>query len=98
MRVEAPGSFRDGDVDPIPVQAETAIGASFFQGVSRNHFPFAVVELRFAGIRRKIVGAIRRSAGLKVEADAAMLNFIDERLTVSPLPAYPRCTFGRAQV
>ena len=87
--VESADPLGDGDVDPVPVEAELSVPSPSLDRLRRESQPGRIVEVRGAGVGCDVVGAIGRTGGPEIGSGAAVLNLDEVGIAVAPLARPP---------
>ncbi|MEW6304675.1 MAG: hypothetical protein AB1705_14465 [Verrucomicrobiota bacterium] len=96
--VQAADSLRNRDIKPIPDERKPPIAAPLFERRGRDDFPPRIIEAFRARIRREVKRAVLQPAGPEVRADAAVLDFVNVRIAITPLRLHQCRALGGAQV
>ena len=84
-RIERADAIRDGDLRPIPVEAQTPMPLARLELGRAQHRPSRVVEVGRAGVRRDVVRPIQRSRRSQVRSRRPVLDVDDPDVAVPPL-------------
>lgn len=97
-RGETAYTLRNGHVDAIPVEGQTAITTSLCQIVRGYVFPRRIVKVRDPRVRRVIVGFHERPARLVVRSGGVESGLDDLRIAVFPLTRDELDAIGRCKI
>ena len=94
-RSEIADSLWNRDLDAVPVESEFPRGTAFIQSRGIYDFPFRVVEIGSARMRRKVIGLVGGAGGLAVGSSGFEIDLDDLRVAVAPFASNKlRACFG----
>jgi hypothetical protein len=96
--VEIVRARRDGDVDPVPIEAKPAGGTPRIERCWIDLLPFRVIEIRAASVRREIVRFNRLAGWLFIWTCCFEIDLNDFRVAVTPLTFNKIDTFFRREI
>src|SRR5207247_2996080 len=91
-------AFRNSQVDAIPVETEPAGRAALIESSGADRFPFRIVEIGGAGVRRVVVGPDRGAGRLAVRPRPAEIDLDDFGVAVAPLALDEARAFAGRQI
>ena len=97
-RSEIADSLWNRDLDAVPVESEFPRGTAFIQSRGIYDFPFRVVEIGSARMRRKVIGLVGGAGGLAVGSSGFEIDLDDFSVAVAPLAFDELDVFFGAQV